>query len=130
MTARRTISTPHAPAAIGPYAQAVVSGGLVHCSGQIALDPKSGQLITGDVRAQTERVLQNLQAVLEAAGTGFDAALKLTVYLVDIADFPAMNEVYARHIQAAAPPARSTVGVAALPRGARVEIDCVAAVRS
>jgi 2-iminobutanoate/2-iminopropanoate deaminase len=130
MSPRRTIATQHAPAAIGPYAQAVVSGGLVHCSGQIALDPATGQLVAGDVREQTERVLLNLEAVLAAAGTSLEHALKLTVYLVDIADFPAMNAVYARHVSAAAPPARSTVGVAALPRGARVEIDCLAAVRS
>jgi 2-iminobutanoate/2-iminopropanoate deaminase len=126
MTARRTVSTPLAPPAIGPYSQAIVAGGFVHCSGQIALDPATGQLVTGDVRAQTERVLENLKGVLHAAGSDLARAVKCNVYLVDMAEFPAMNEVYARYFGAESPPARATVAVAALPRGARVEIDCLA----
>lgn len=126
MTARRTVSTPLAPPAIGPYSQAIVAGGFVHCSGQIALDPATGQLVVGDVRAQTERVLENLKGVLHAAGSDLARAVKCNVYLVDMAEFPAMNEVYARYFGAESPPARATVAVAALPRGARVEIDCLA----
>jgi 2-iminobutanoate/2-iminopropanoate deaminase len=128
MTARRTIATDGAPKAIGPYSQAVVCGGFVHCSGQIALDPRTGELVGGDVRAQTERVLQNLEAVLAAAGSGFAHVVKCNVFLVDMADFPALNEVYGRYFPAGNAPARATVAVAALPRGARVEIDCVALV--
>ncbi|MCK6448988.1 MAG: RidA family protein [Planctomycetes bacterium] len=126
MLPRETIATANAPKAIGPYCQAIVAGGFVHCSGQIPLDPATGELVKGDVAAQTERVLENLRAVLAKAGTGLHRAVKCTVYLVDMADFPAMNEVYARYFPADAPPARSTVAVAALPRGARVEIDCIA----
>jgi 2-iminobutanoate/2-iminopropanoate deaminase len=126
MQARRLVSTDSAPKAIGPYSQAVVAGGLVHCSGQIALDPSSGQLVGADVAAQTERALENLSAVLAAAGSGRDRVLKCTVFLQDMADFPAMNEVYGRYFAAGEAPARSTVAVAGLPRGARVEIDCIA----
>lgn len=126
MTQRQKIATDQAPKAIGPYSQAVVAGGLVHCSGQIALDPRTGELVAGDVRVQAERVLANLEAVLRAAGSSFDRVVKCNVYLVDMADFPALNEVYARCFPGAEPPARATVAVAALPRGARVEIDCVA----
>jgi 2-iminobutanoate/2-iminopropanoate deaminase len=129
MPERRRIATPPerpAPGAIGPYSQAIVAGGFVHCSGQIAIDPATGNLIAGDVAAQTERVLQNLAAVLAAAGTELARAVKCTVYLKNIADFAAMNGVYARHFPGEAPPARSTVGVADLPRGALVEIDCTA----
>jgi 2-iminobutanoate/2-iminopropanoate deaminase len=122
----QTIATHHAPKAIGPYSQAIVAGGFVHCSGQIAIDPATGELVGGDVRAQTERVMANLAGVLTAAGTNFKRVVKCNVYLVDMADFPAMNEVYGRHFDPAKPPARATVAVAALPRGARVEIDCVA----
>jgi len=131
MADRERIATPPsrpAPAAIGPYSQAIRAGGLVHCSGQIAIDPATGALIQGNVAEQTERALQNLAAVLAAAGTDFSRALKCTVYLKHIADFTAMNEVYARHFPGGAPPARSTVGVADLPRGALVEIDCMALV--
>jgi 2-iminobutanoate/2-iminopropanoate deaminase len=122
----RTIETPRAPAAIGPYAQAVVANGLLFTAGQIALDPVTGQLIEGGVAAQAERVLQNLSAVLEAAGTSWSNVLKTTVYLRSMADFPAVNEVYAR-VLGDARPARSTVEVAGLPRGGLVEIDAVAA---
>jgi 2-iminobutanoate/2-iminopropanoate deaminase len=104
----------------------VISGGFLFCSGQIALDPESGELVEGDVAAQTERVLQNLLAVLKEAKMGPENVVKTTVYLTDMADFAAMNEVYGRHL-GARPPARSTVAVAGLPRGVRVEIDVVAA---
>jgi 2-iminobutanoate/2-iminopropanoate deaminase len=127
MTSRKLVATSNAPAAIGPYSQAVVHGGLVYCSGQIALDPKTGQLAKGDVKAQTKRVLENLQAVLEAAGSGCQHALKCTIYLSDMGDFAAVNEVYAKFFPQE-PPARATVGVASLPKGALVEIDCVAIV--
>ncbi len=119
------VATPDAPAAIGPYSQAVQSGGLVFCSGQIGLDPASGQLVGGGTVAEAERVLQNLAAVLAAAGLGFEHVVRTTVYLVDLADFAAVNDVYARFVRAPFP-ARATVGVAALPRGARVEIDAIA----
>ncbi len=128
MSARRLVATENAPKAIGPYSQAVVGAGLVHCSGQIALDPKSGELLAGDVRAQTERVLKNLEAVLVASGSSLAQVLKCNVFLMDMADFPAMNEVYGRYFPAANAPARATVAVAGLPKGARVEIDCVALV--
>jgi 2-iminobutanoate/2-iminopropanoate deaminase len=119
------ISTPAAPAAIGPYSQAVEQSGVVYCSGQIALDPASGQLVAGGTAAETERVLENLQAVLAAAGLGFAHVVKVTVYLVDLADFATVNDIYGRYVRPPFP-ARATVGVAALPRGARVEIDAVA----
>jgi 2-iminobutanoate/2-iminopropanoate deaminase len=126
MNQRKRIDTPSAPAAIGPYSQAVVAGGLAYCSGQIALDPKTGNLVAGDVGAQTERVLENLKAVLAAAGTDFSRAVKCTVYLKNIDDFAAMNAVYGRYFTGAEPPARATVEVARLPKGALVEIDCTA----
>ncbi len=119
------VSTPDAPTAIGPYSQALVSGGLVYTAGQVALDPGTMELVPGGVAEQTERALTNLRAVLAAAGSGFDRVVKTTVFLVDMADFAAMNEVYARHFGAHRP-ARSTVAVAGLPKGARVEIDVVA----
>ncbi len=115
-----------APKPIGPYSQAVIAGGLLFCSGQIAIDPRTGDFVEGDVAAQTERVLQNLMAVLREAKMGPENVVKTTVYLADMADFTRMNEVYARHL-GVKPPARSTVQAAALPRGARVEIDMVAA---
>ncbi|MFO0693598.1 MAG: RidA family protein [Polyangiales bacterium] len=127
---RRRIRTTGAPAAIGPYSQAIVAGGLVFCSGQIPLDPSTGQLIDGDVRAQTERVMANLAAVLSASGSSLADAVKATIFLTDLGDFAAVNEVYGRHVGADAPPARSTVQVAALPRGAKVEIEIVALARS
>ena len=120
------VSTPQAPRPIGPYSQGVISGGFLCCSGQIALDPETGELVDGDVATQTERVLQNLLAVLKEAKMGPENVVKTTVYLTDMADFPAMNEVYGRYL-GARPPARSTVAVAGLPRGVRVEIDVVAA---
>jgi 2-iminobutanoate/2-iminopropanoate deaminase len=116
-----------APAAIGPYSQAIVHGGLVYCSGQIALDPATGVLVSTDVAGETRQVLANLEAVLAAAGAKPSDVLKTTVFLVDMADFPAMNEVYAPFF-APHKPARATVAVAGLPRGVRVEIECIAAV--
>jgi 2-iminobutanoate/2-iminopropanoate deaminase len=128
MTARRIVSSPNAPKAIGPYSQAIAAGGLVHCSGQIALDPASGEFLGGDVAAQTERVMKNLAAVLEAAGSDFARALKCNVYLTTMEHFGPMNEVYGRYFPAGSAPARATVAVAQLPRNALVEIDCVALV--
>jgi len=122
---RRVIATHTAPAAIGPYSQAVRSGSLLFCSGQIPLDPDSGQLAEGGIEAQTIRVLDNLAAVLAAADLKLGNVVKTTVFLVSMDDFPAMNEVYARYFDED-PPARSTIGVAALPKGARVEIEAIA----
>ena len=122
------ISTDRAPRAIGPYSQAVTHGGLLYSAGQIALDPASMELVTGDTAAQTEQVFANLKAVLAAAGADLSAVLKTTVYLADMADFQPMNAVYARHFGEHRP-ARSTVAAAALPKGARVEIDVIAAVK-
>jgi 2-iminobutanoate/2-iminopropanoate deaminase len=126
MTDRRTVSTDRAPSAIGPYSQAVVAAGLVHCSGQIPIDPATGEVIDGDVGAQTDLVLRNLGAVLEAAGSGYDRVLKCTVYLVDMGDFAAVNEVYAKYFAGEAPPARACVEVRRLPKDVAVEVDCVA----
>jgi 2-iminobutanoate/2-iminopropanoate deaminase len=120
-----SVSTDDAPKAIGPYSQAIVADGWVYCSGQIALDPTTGQVVVGDVAAQTERALANLAAVLEAAGASLGTVVKTTVFLADMADFAAMNAVYERHF-AGHRPARSTVAAAGLPRSVRVEIDCVA----
>jgi len=122
---KQLIATAAAPQAIGPYAQAVVYNGIAYLSGQIPLDPASGQIVDGDIAAQTGRVLENLKAVLEACGSSLDQVLKTSVFLKDMGDFPRMNEVYARYF-GAHPPARSTVEVARLPRDVRVEIDCVA----
>ena len=119
------VSTPGAPKAIGPYSQAIRHGGLVYTAGQVALDPATMELVPGGVAEQAERALANLAAVLAEAGSGFDRVIKTTVYLVDMADFGAMNEVYARHFGDHRP-ARSTVAVAGLPKGARVEIDVIA----
>lgn len=124
---RSLVSTTQAPAAIGPYAQAVVAGDWVFCSGQIAIDPASGALVgEGDVAAQARRVLQNLAAVLEAAGSNLREVVKTTVYLVDMQDFATVNEIYASAFDGGTVPARATVAVAGLPRGARVEIDATA----
>lgn len=128
MSSVQIVSTPAAPAAIGPYSQAVVHGGLVYCSGQIALDPASMELVEGDVVVQAKQVLANLGQVLEAAGSGFEHVLKTTVFLKDMGEFAAVNEVYATFFSADAPPARATVEVARLPKDVRVEIDCVAVV--
>ncbi len=122
---KRTIHTSEAPEAIGPYSQAVQSGGFVFCSGQIGLDPESGTMVPGGVEAETRRALENLQAVLEAAGTDLGRVLKTTVYLRDMGDFGAMNAVYAAFFPTK-PPARAAVEVAALPKGAAVEIEAVA----
>ncbi len=124
---RKTISTAEAPGAIGPYCQAVetVAARTVWCSGQIPLDPATGELVRGDIAVETERVLANLRGVLAAAGLEMRHVVKSTVFLVDLADFAKMNEVYARHFPGN-PPARSTVQVAALPRGARIEVECIA----
>jgi len=124
----RVVSTDAAPAAIGPYVQARIEGDVVYCSGQIALDPATGTLVEGGVAAEARRVLENLAAVLRAAGGGLSSVVKTTVFLVDMADFAALNEVYAEFF-AAPHPARSTVAVAALPRGARVEIEAIARLR-
>ena len=121
----RVVATAGAPAAIGPYVQARVEGRTVYCSGQIALDPATGQLIEGGVTEQTRRVLDNLTAVLQAAGGGLASVVKTTVFLAEMADFAAMNEVYAAYF-AEPYPARSTVAAAGLPRAARVEIEAVA----
>jgi 2-iminobutanoate/2-iminopropanoate deaminase len=122
---KKIIATELAPKAIGPYSQAVEYGGLIYCSGQIPLDPATGQMVEGGVAEQTARVLDNLRAVLEAAGSGLDCVLKTTCFLKDMGEFAAMNEVYAKYF-AEAPPARATVEAARLPRDVRVEIECVA----
>jgi len=122
------IATSKAPGAIGPYSQAVVHGGLVYCSGQVGFDPATGEFVSGGVEAQTERVFENLKAVLAAAGSSLAGALKLTVYVKDMNDFVAINAVYAKHFQGIGHPARATVEVSRLPKDALVEIDCVAVV--
>ncbi len=122
----KIISTPHAPAAIGPYSQGVASQGFAFLSGQIPLDPATGQVVGGDIAAQTERVIENLKAVLEGAGWSLRNVVKTTVYLKNMDEFARMNEVYARYFSED-PPARATVEVARLPRDVRVEIDCIAA---
>jgi 2-iminobutanoate/2-iminopropanoate deaminase len=122
---REIISTTAAPAAVGPYSQAVRAGELLFCSGQIPLDPATGTLVAGDVTAQTEQVFANIKAVLAAAGLGLEHVMKSTVYLLDMADFAAMNAVYGQHF--AQPfPARTTIAVAKLPAGASVEIEVIA----
>jgi len=122
---RQIIQTAAAPQAIGPYSQAVKSNGLVFLSGQIPIDPGTGQFVSGGIEAQTEQVLKNIAAVLEAAGSGLSSVIKTTVFLADMQDFSAMNEVYGRFF-GEAPPARSTVEASRLPRDARVEIDAIA----
>ena len=124
----RIVHTDKAPAAIGPYSQAIIAGNLLFTAGQIALDPTTGQIVPGDVTAQTERVMTNLTAVLESAGSSWSDVVKTTVYLQDMTDFPRVNEVYGR-VMGEARPARSTVQVAGLPRGVLVEIDVIAIVR-
>jgi 2-iminobutanoate/2-iminopropanoate deaminase len=119
------VSTPKAPQAIGPYSQAVIAGDLIFTSGQIPLDPATQQMVQGDVRAQAERVMENLSAVLEAAGVSFEKVVKATIFLADLNDFAAVNEVYGKRFPKH-PPARSTVQVAALPKGARLEIELIA----
>lgn len=124
---RHPVASAAAPRAIGPYSQAIVSDGTVYLSGQIPLDPATGALVEGDVAVQTERVLENLKAVLEAAGSSLARVVKTTVYLRSMDDFARMNEVYARYFPEA-PPARTTVAVAGLPRDSRIEIDLIASV--
>ncbi len=125
---REPIATEDAPAAIGPYSQAIRAGGLLFCSGQIALDPASGELVgEGDVRAQTERVLKNLEAVLNAGGASFATVVKTTIFLADMDDFAVVNEVYGG-VFGDAPPARATVEVSRLPKNVLVEVDAIAVV--
>jgi len=127
MTDRNVVVTSGAPAAIGPYSQGIVAGGLLFVSGQIPLDPRTGQLAPGGIEEQVTRVLENLKAILDSAGSSLGRVVRTTVYLTDLAEFPRMNEVY-RSYFSADPPARSTVQVCALPKGARVEIDLIARV--
>jgi 2-iminobutanoate/2-iminopropanoate deaminase len=122
-----TVHTEHAPAAIGPYSQGIIANGFLFTAGQIALDPASGQVIAGDVSAQTEQVFKNLAAILDAARVGWADVVKATVFLMDMKDFPRVNDVYAR-VMGDARPARSTVQVSGLPRGVLVEIDLVVAI--
>lgn len=124
---KEIVSTTNAPGAIGPYSQAIKTNGMVFCSGQIPIDPATGEFISQDVAEQTEQVLKNLEAVLEAAGTSIANVVKTTVFLADMNDFAAMNDVYAR-IFDENKPARATVQAARLPRDARVEIECIAVV--
>ena len=122
---KKIISTSEAPAAIGPYSQAVRSGNFVFCSGQIPLDPKSGQIVSGDIAAQTRRVLDNVGAVLKTEGLTFENIVKTTIFLTDLGDFQTVNETYGSYFKQY-PPARSTVQVSALPKGAKVEIEVIA----
>ena len=128
MSDRTSVSTDSAPAAIGPYSQGIVGAGVVHCSGQIAMDPATGEVVGDDAATQAEGALRNLQAVLEAAGSSLDKVVKCNVFLVDMGEFAQVNEVYARYFKGDAPPARATVEVSGLPKGALFEIDCVALV--
>ena len=123
---KEIISSDHAPKAIGPYSQAIRLNGLVFLSGQIPLEPETGEVVAGSVEKQTERVLENIKAVLDAAGLSLNAVVKTTVFLKDLSDFQQMNEVYAKYF-AADPPARSTVEVSRLPRDVQVEIEAIAA---
>lgn len=125
---RRAISTAGAPVAVGPYSQGIATEGLLFTAGQAALDPSTGALVEGGIEPETERVMANLTAVLDAAGCGWDDVLKTTIFLVDMDDFANVNAIYGRFVSDP-PPARSTVGVAALPKGARVEIEVIARLR-
>jgi len=122
---RTVVDTDRAPAAVGPYSQAIIAGDYIFTAGQLPLDPSSGQLISGDITAQTEQVIKNLEAILTAAGSSLELVVKTTVFLTNLHDFAALNQVYARFFPSL-PPARSTVQVAALPKGAAVEIEAVA----
>lgn len=126
---RQAVATGQAPKAIGPYSQAVTAGNLVFVSGQIPIDPATGEFVPGDVTAQTDRVMRNLAAILEAAGTSMDAVVRCTVYLADMNDFAAMNEVYGAYFTEPAP-ARATIQAVRLPKDARVEIDVIAEVEN
>lgn len=125
---RQAIASPAAPQAIGPYSPAIKAGNLVFLSGQISIDPASGQLVEGDIAAQTEQVMRNIAALLSAAGAGFEHVVRTTVFLTDMNDFAAMNAVYGRFV-VDPPPARATVQVARLPRDVRVEIDVIAVIQ-
>ena len=127
MALRTPVSTDDAPAAIGPYSQAIRTGSLLFCSGQIALDPSTGELVKEDVAGQTRKCLENLSAVCDAAGASLSQAVRCTVYLADMGDFARVNEAYGGFFELDDPPARVAVGVAALPRGADVEIDAIVA---
>lgn len=127
MALRTPVSTDHAPAAIGPYSQAIRTGSLLFCSGQVALDPSTGELVKEDVAGQARQCLQNLSAVCEAAGASLAEAVRCTVYLADMGDFALVNEAYGEFFDGEDPPARVAIGVAALPRGADVEIDAIVA---
>jgi len=122
---RQVISAPDAPKAMGAYSPAIKAGNLLFVSGQIPIGPASGELVTGDIAAQTEQVMRNVGALLRAAGVGFEHVVRTTVFLTDMDEFAAMNEVYSRHV-AAPPPARATVQVARLPRGVKIEVDAIA----
>ena len=124
-TKRTIVATEQAPAAIGPYSQAIAAAGLVFCSGQIPLDPASGQIVEGDIESQTRRVLDNLTAVLQAAGSSPEQVVKTTIFLADMNDFATVNTIYAEYF-GTEPPARSTVQVARLPRDVRVEVEAIA----
>ena len=127
-TGRCVVTTTNAPVPVGPYSQAVTAGGFVFCSGQIALDPATSEMIDGDVASETIRVMDNLAAVLAAAGSGLDRVVRTTIYVTDMGDFTTVNEAYGACFTGGAPPARATVEVAALPKGARIEISCIACV--
>ena len=124
---RTEVRTDLAPAPVGPYSQAIVHAGIVYASGQIPLDPKTGALVDGDIEAQATQVFANLRAVLEAAGSSMDRILRASIYLTDLSEFPRVNEIYARQFGDGPTPARATIGVAALPLGAAVEVDAIAA---
>lgn len=123
---KKHVSSPNAPKPIGPYSQGVIAGGLLFLSGQIALDPKTNEIVPGDIEAQTEQVIQNLIALLREVKMGTENVVRTTVYLADFGDFPRMNEVYGRYFSKE-PPARTTIQAVALPRNARIEIDVIAA---
>jgi 2-iminobutanoate/2-iminopropanoate deaminase len=125
----KAATTSDAPAPVGPYSQAIVHAGIVYASGQIPLDPETGAVVEGEIEAQTERVIENLAAVLTAAGSGLDSVLRTTIYLTDLALFARVNAVYARFFAGEPAPARATVQVAALPLGVQIEIEAIAAVR-
>jgi 2-iminobutanoate/2-iminopropanoate deaminase len=127
MALRQSVFTDGAPEAIGPYSQAIRTGSLLFCSGQVALDPSSGELVKDDIEGQTRRCLENLAAVCEAAGGSLSEAVRCTVYLTDMGDFARVNEAYGSFFEGSDPPARVAIGVAALPKGADVEIDAVVA---
>ncbi|MCP5057823.1 MAG: RidA family protein [bacterium] len=127
---KREIRTEAAPAPVGPYSQAVINSEIVYASGQVPLDPATGKLVEGGIEAQAEQAFTNLRAVLEAAGSSMDDILRAGIYLTDLSDFPTVNEIYAHQFGEGPKPARSTLGVAALPLGARIEIDAIASVTS